>query len=88
VNESAANASSGVVSGQLGPSLSVADVPLQGPGTWEVAASAPATVTLICAGTPIPVDQQFVIAAHTTCQVTITAEAPNQFVTWELTPIN
>jgi len=85
---SAANASSGVVSGQLGPTFSVADVPLQGPGTWDLATSAPASVTLTCAGTAITVNEEFVIAAHTTCQVTITAEAPNHLVTWELTPTN
>jgi hypothetical protein len=45
-------------------------------------------VTLTCAGTTITVNGQFVVAAHTTCQVTITAETPSQFVTWELTPTN
>jgi hypothetical protein len=85
---SAASASSGVVSGQLSTTFAVADVPLQGPGTWEIATSAPASVTLTCAGTTITVNGQFVIGAHTTCQVTITAEAPNHFVTWELTPTN
>jgi hypothetical protein len=88
VNASAANASSGVVSGRLSPTFNVADVPLQGPGNWAVASSAPASVTLTCAGTTITVNGQFVVAAHTTCQVTITAETPSQFVTWELTPTN
>jgi hypothetical protein len=36
----------------------------------------------------ITINEQFVIAAHTTCQVTISAEAPTHFVTWELTPTN
>jgi isoaspartyl peptidase/L-asparaginase-like protein (Ntn-hydrolase superfamily) len=66
----------------------VADVPLQGPGTWIVATNAAASVTLTCAGTTIAVNQQFVIAAHTACQVTIMAQAPNHLVTWELTPAN
>jgi hypothetical protein len=88
VNASAANASSGVVSGQLSPAFAVADVPLRGPGTWGVATGAPAEVTLTCAGTAITVNEQFVIAAHTTCQVTIAAEAPNHYVTWELSPTN
>jgi hypothetical protein len=88
VNASVASASSGVVSGQLSPALRVADVPLRGPGTWMVAMSAPASVTLTCEGTAITVNGQFVIAAHTTCQVTITAAASNHFVTWELTPTN
>jgi hypothetical protein len=88
VNASAANASSGAVSGRLSPTFNVADVPLQGPGNWAVASSAPVLVTLTCAGTTITVNGQFVIAAHTTCQITITAETPSQFVTWELTPAN
>ncbi len=87
VSASAANGSSGVV-GQLSATFNVADVPLQGPGTWEVATSAPASVTLTCAGAVITVDEEFVIAAHTTCLVELTAEAPNHFVTWELTPTN
>jgi hypothetical protein len=87
-NASAANASSGVVSGQLSPAFSVADVPLRGPGTWNIATSAPASVTLTCAGTPISVNEQFVIAPNTTCQVTITAPGANHFVTWALTPAN
>jgi hypothetical protein len=45
-------------------------------------------VTLTCAGTTITVNEQFVIAAHTACQVTISAEASSQFVTWELTPVH
>ena len=87
-NASAASASSGAVSGQLSPTFNVADVPLQGPGNWTVASSAPVSVTLNCAGSTIAVNGQFVIAAHTTCQITITAETPSQFVTWELTPTN
>jgi hypothetical protein len=86
VNASAASASSGVVSGQLSPTFAVADVPLRGPGTWIVATSAPAAVSLACAGSSIAVSGQFEIAAHTTCQVTITPMGSNRSVTWELTP--
>ncbi len=71
-NGSAENASNDVVSGQLSPDLAVADVPLRGPGTWTVASSAPISVTLTCAGTTITVQTQFEIAAHTSCQITIT----------------
>jgi hypothetical protein len=88
VNASADSASSGVVSGQLNPTLDVADVPLRGPGTWNVATSAPVTVTLTCAGATIAVDGQFEIAPRTTCQVTIATMAPNRSVTWELTPVS
>jgi hypothetical protein len=85
-NASAANASNDVVSGQLSPTLAVAVVPLQGPGTWQVATSAPVSVTLACAGTTITVATQFEIAAHTSCQVTIFAPSPTQNITWELVP--
>jgi hypothetical protein len=85
-NGSAENASNDVVSGQLSPELAVADVPLRGPGTWAVASSAPLSVTLTCAGTTITVQTQFEIAAHTSCQITITAPSSNQNVTWELVP--
>jgi hypothetical protein len=88
VSASAVNASSDVVSGQLGPALSQADVPLQGPGTWEVATSAPVSVTLTCAGTTITVETQFEIAARTLCQVAITDPTPAQKITWELVPSN
>ena len=87
-NASAENASNDVVSGQLSPDLAVADVPLRGPGTWTVATSAPVSVTLTCAGTTITVQTQFEIAAHTSCQITITAPSSTQNVTWELVPNN
>ncbi|MGC2167636.1 MAG: hypothetical protein WA580_00875 [Acidimicrobiales bacterium] len=85
---SAANASNDVVSGQLGSTLSVADVPLQGPGTWEVATSAPVSVTLTCAGTTLTVETQLQVAAHTVCQVAISDPTPAQNITWELVPSN
>jgi hypothetical protein len=66
----------------------VADVPLRGQGTWTVASSAPVSVTLTCAGTTITVQTQFEIAAHTSCQVAITAVTPAQSLTWELVPSN
>jgi glutamate dehydrogenase/leucine dehydrogenase len=83
---SVANASSGVVTGQLSPTFAVADVPLRGPGTWTVATSAPAKVNLSCAGATIKVEGQLEIAANTTCQVTITPMGLNHSLTWELTP--
>jgi hypothetical protein len=86
VNASVASASSGDVSGQLSPAFDVADVPLRGPGTWNVATSAPAAVNLACPGASITVNGQFEIAARTTCQVTIAPMGPDRSVTWELTP--
>jgi hypothetical protein len=86
VNASVESASSGAVSGQLSPTFAVADVPLRGPGTWNVATSAPVSVSLACAGAPITVNVQFEIAAGTTCQVTITPMGSHRSVTWDLTP--
>ncbi|MGC2485596.1 MAG: hypothetical protein WA359_05085 [Acidimicrobiales bacterium] len=85
-NASAANASNDVVSGLLSPTLAVADVPLRGPGTWQVDSSAPVTVTLTCGGSTIPVETQFEIAARTSCQVTLSNPSPAQNITWELVP--
>ena len=80
------SASNGVLSGQLSPSFAVADLPLAGPGTWDVASSAPVTVTLTCSGATIPVESQFEIAANEQCQVSITSTTPKTSLTWQLTP--
>jgi hypothetical protein len=85
---SAENASSGVLSGQLNPAFDVADLPLAGPGTWDVASSAPVTVTLACSSATIPVTSQFVIGAKEQCQVSITATTPGSSLTWQLTPVH
>ena len=85
---SAENASSGVLSGQLSSQFNVADLPLAGPGTWDVASSAPVTVTLACSNTTIPVTSQLVIGAKEQCQVSITATTSGTSLTWQLTPIH
>ena len=54
---SAESVSSGALSGRLDPALGVAVVPLVGPGTWDVATSVPATVTLDCGGSTVSGDQ-------------------------------
>jgi hypothetical protein len=88
VSASAENASSGVLSGQLSPQFNVAELPLAGPGTWDVASSAPITVTLACSSATIPVTSQFVIGAKEQCQVSITATTPRSSLTWQLTPVH
>jgi hypothetical protein len=87
-NAPAESASSGVLTGQLTPSFAVADVPLDGPGTWSVATSAPATLTLRCANQSINVQTQFVIGARERCQLTITPAKTSTSLTWQLTPVN
>jgi hypothetical protein len=81
------NVSNGELSGRLSPSFGVADLPLAGPGTWDVASSAPVTVTLACSGATIPIESQFVIGANEQCQVSITATTPKVSLTWQLTPV-
>jgi hypothetical protein len=84
----AENASSGALSGQLSSAFNAADLPLAGPGTWDVASSAPVDVTLACSGTTIPVTSQFVIGAKEQCQVSISAATPGSSLTWQLTPVH
>jgi hypothetical protein len=84
----AESASSGVLSGQLNSTFAVADVPLDGPGTWSVATSAPAALTLRCGNQSISVQTQFVIGAHEGCQLIITPAKPATSLTWQLTPVD
>jgi hypothetical protein len=77
-----------VLSGQLTPSFNVAELPLAGPGTWDVASSTPVTVTLACSGSTIAVTSQFVIGAKEQCQVTIMATTSESSLTWQLTPVH
>ena len=87
-NAPAENASSGVLTGQLTPSFAVADVPLDGPGTWNVATSAASILTLRCANQSISVQAQFVIGAREQCQLILTPATTSTSLTWQLTPGN
>jgi hypothetical protein len=77
-----------VLTGQLSASFPVADVPLDGPGTWSVATSAAATLTLRCANQSIRLQTQFVIGAREQCQLIITTATTSTSLTWQLTPNN
>jgi hypothetical protein len=85
-NAPAESASSGALSGQLSPSFAVAVVPLEGPATWTVVTSAPATLTLRCANQSISVQTSFVIGPNEHCQLTITPATTATSLTWQLTP--
>ncbi len=87
-NAPAESASSGVLTGQLTPSFAVADVPLVGPGTWNVATSAPTTLTLRCENQSVSVSTQLVIGAHEHCQLIITPVTRGSSLTWQLTPVD
>ncbi|HEY5111703.1 MAG TPA: hypothetical protein VII67_05155 [Acidimicrobiales bacterium] len=78
----------GELSGQLTPSFDVADVPLDGPGTWTLVTSAPAAATLQCANASTNVQSQIVIAAKSSCQFIITPVTRSNSLTWQLTPIS
>ncbi len=85
---SAESVSSGALSGRLDPALGVAVVPLVGPGTWDVATSVPATVTLDCGGSTVAVTSQFVLGATAHCDVTIAPATSTTTLTWQLTPVS
>ncbi|HEY5266473.1 MAG TPA: hypothetical protein VIJ40_06650 [Acidimicrobiales bacterium] len=78
----------GDLSGQLAASFSVADVPLDGPGTWSLNTSAPANATLQCANAVAIVQSQVVVAAKDSCQFIIKSLNPSSSLTWQLTPVN
>ncbi|HEY5104220.1 MAG TPA: hypothetical protein VII65_04160 [Acidimicrobiales bacterium] len=79
---------SGALSGQLTPSFNVADVPLDGPGTWSLVTSAPADATLQCANALASVQSQVIVAAKESCQFIIKTIIPSSSLTWQLTPVS
>ncbi len=79
-----ASATSGPVTGTLGAGLSSVVVPLAGPRTWTLAASAPLAATLTCDGQSTTVAATFVVGS-TSCQLVL-ADPTGPAVTWQLTP--
>ena len=80
-----ASAVSGPTSGVLSPTFDVADVPVQGPGTWLLSTSAPTTARLQCGSSQVSVTQQVVITGNETCDLELTSSA-DETSTWQLTP--
>lgn len=81
----AISVATGVVAGHLDPPFGVVDVPLRGPGTWTLSASAPVTATLRCPSVSGPVVGDVVVAGAQVCQLELTTRAPTGS-TWQLTP--
>ena len=77
---------SGVVSGQLTPSFAFADVPLQGPGSWQFVASAATRSSLHCAAQTSEVSDLVVVGPGQTCQFEIQANGATTSINWQLTP--
>ena len=80
------NASSGALEGTLNPNLEVADVPLQGPGTWTLATSAQSHSRLSCSSVSEAVVARVSILSTQSCQLVITSFSPGVSQTWQLTP--
>jgi hypothetical protein len=83
----AESATNGVLTGRLRPSFDVADVPLEGPGTWSIATSSPARTTVQCANLETKVQGEIVVGSKQSCQLIISALSPVTALTWRLTPV-
>jgi hypothetical protein len=83
-----ANALSGELSGALGPGFESVDVPLLGPGTWTLAASASTDQSLSCGGDASPVASQIVVGSNQSCQLEIASTSAETSLTWQLTPVS
>ena len=83
----AVNATSGALTGRLQPSFEVADVPLEGPGTWLITTSSPARTSVQCANLATRVQTQIVVGSKESCQLIIRAISPETTLTWQLTPV-
>ncbi len=83
----AVSATSGALTGRLRPSFDVADVPLEGPGTWLIATSSQARTTVQCANLETAVQTEIVVGSKESCQLIIRAVSPATSLTWQLTPV-
>lgn len=79
-----ASVSNGVVAGVLAGGQ-VVDVPLNGPGTWEIWASAPVATRLVCPRANTSFADLVVIDRSQTCQLLITASTTSA-TSWRLAP--
>jgi hypothetical protein len=84
---SGAVVSSGVLSGPLTPTFSVADVPVRGPGLWTLSASSLIQAQLQCPARSVSVERRVVIMTAQNCQLQLTSTNPEVSPTWQLTPI-
>ncbi|MBW4077559.1 MAG: hypothetical protein HIU84_03410 [Acidobacteria bacterium] len=80
------NVSSGALAGTLSVAQPVVDIPLEGPGSWSIATSAPALEVLACGGSTQSVAVQFTITLHQSCQLVITSTNHEVRPSWRLIP--
>lgn len=78
------NVSSGVVAGVLAGGQAV-DVPLNGPGSWTLAASAPVLTRLVCPRANTSFADLVVIDTSQTCQLLVTSSTSSA-TSWRLAP--
>ncbi|HQT99156.1 MAG TPA: hypothetical protein PLG60_01490 [Acidimicrobiales bacterium] len=74
------NANSSAYAGALSPQEPLV-LTLVGPGSWTLASSAPLTASLTCATQRVIVQALIVVAAKTTCQLSLRATQPSS---WQL----
>ena len=82
----AESASNGALRGTITPAEGLAAVPLAGPATWTLTASATVASSLECGGATVVVTSPFVVGGGEDCQLTLVPNQPSSSVTWELTP--
>lgn len=82
----AESASNGALRGTITPAEGLAVVPLAGPATWTLSASASVGSTLECGGAAVAVTSPFVVGAGDDCQLTLAPNSLSSTLTWELTP--
>ncbi len=80
------NVASGVLAGTLSAAQPVADVPLEGPGSWMITTSSPTLGVLVCAGSTYAVATRFTLTLHQDCQLMITSTDHEVLPSWRLTP--
>jgi hypothetical protein len=78
---------SGELSGTLAPGFESVDVPLLGPGSWTLSASAATTQSLDCGSAASPVVSQVVVGSNQSCQLAIASTSAGATLTWQLTPV-
>lgn len=81
VSASEVNASSSAYAGALSPAEPFV-LTLVGPGSWTLASSTPLVASLTCATQRVIVQVLVVVAAKTTCQLSLRATEPSS---WQLT---
>jgi hypothetical protein len=76
----------GELEGQITPALAVVDIPLQGPGIWNLSTSSPSSNQLVCATSTREVQSYVALLNSENCQLQISPATMGTSLTWLLTP--